>query len=463
MTLQEPTPSRSLLARKGSAVPVGLPTPDEDAPEAPFSQSPLERENLGKSPEFTIVSEAENKAGSNGGAAKDSSLASAASLLPTDLMKRKRGAFNLSQLSEEEPENALTALAPDAAPDTGGKLETPEIDRESRIAIAAPPSQDQQRQKTIRLLALLALVGILALVWYATVRTPGDSGEAAVTHATPAPASTAAAKAVAPQAATTKAATTKITEPEKTVLAITPSVDVVRIEPNGEALVAGRAAPKSELIILDKGTPIGVATADAFGEWVFVPGEPLPTGSHEFGLVVKSVQGKVSIPAPGQTAQPATEQSPAAVEGSESPQDSSGSKLQPSGELQQDGNLQQDGGLQKNSGLVPVRKPLVDGASSPATGGDLLLDEPHPDFVVQLASVKTRDGAEREWRKLKQKFPSILSDMQLSLDEANLDGRGMVIRVRTGAFSKHDAARDFCAHFVAQRQQCLVISRLNGN
>ena len=79
--------------------------------------------------------------------------------------------------------------------------------------------------------------------------------------------------------------------------AVPPSVDVVRVESDGAAVIAGRAAPGTELIVLDNGAPIGTATADAFGEWVFIPDAPLPAGAYEFGLVVKRVQGGVTLPA----------------------------------------------------------------------------------------------------------------------------------------------------------------------
>jgi len=62
------------------------------------------------------------------------------------------------------------------------------------------------------------------------------------------------------------------------------SFDVVRIDPQGDAVMAGRAIPGSTAIILDAGKPIGEVTADNRGEWVFVPKKPLPPGSRELSL-----------------------------------------------------------------------------------------------------------------------------------------------------------------------------------
>jgi len=65
---------------------------------------------------------------------------------------------------------------------------------------------------------------------------------------------------------------------------VVPSFDVVRIDPRGNAVVAGRATPGAEVSILNKDQEIGHATADANGEWVWVPEAPLKPGSLELGL-----------------------------------------------------------------------------------------------------------------------------------------------------------------------------------
>ncbi len=67
-----------------------------------------------------------------------------------------------------------------------------------------------------------------------------------------------------------------------------PSFDVVRINPQGDAVMAGRAAPNSQVQILDAGKVIGTVTADARGEWVFVPNDPLPPGARELSLAARN-------------------------------------------------------------------------------------------------------------------------------------------------------------------------------
>jgi nucleoid-associated protein YgaU len=66
-----------------------------------------------------------------------------------------------------------------------------------------------------------------------------------------------------------------------------PSFDVVRVNPQGGAVIAGRAAPGAEVTVLDGDQPLGRVTADANGEWVLVPDAPLAPGSHQIGLAAR--------------------------------------------------------------------------------------------------------------------------------------------------------------------------------
>jgi cell division septation protein DedD len=75
-----------------------------------------------------------------------------------------------------------------------------------------------------------------------------------------------------------------------------PIVDFMRIDPDGKAVVAGRAAPGTELIVLDNGEPLGSITADIYGLWTFVSDNPLASGRHEIGLRVKRKGSEVSDP-----------------------------------------------------------------------------------------------------------------------------------------------------------------------
>jgi len=74
--------------------------------------------------------------------------------------------------------------------------------------------------------------------------------------------------------------------------AIKPRFDVVRVEPTGETVAAGRAEPRSKVTLLASGKPVGEAQADDTGQFVIIP-TPLPPGDHLFSL--RAVGGKGEV------------------------------------------------------------------------------------------------------------------------------------------------------------------------
>ncbi|WP_267428651.1 LysM peptidoglycan-binding domain-containing protein [Methylobacterium sp. GC_Met_2] len=69
-----------------------------------------------------------------------------------------------------------------------------------------------------------------------------------------------------------------------------PDFDVVRVEPNGEAVIAGRAAPNAAVALLVDGKPVAQVRADAGGQFTILP-PPLPTGSSEIALRAMDSRG----------------------------------------------------------------------------------------------------------------------------------------------------------------------------
>jgi nucleoid-associated protein YgaU len=63
-----------------------------------------------------------------------------------------------------------------------------------------------------------------------------------------------------------------------------PSFDIVKVDPGGHAVIAGRAAPGAKVRILDGDKVIGEVTADARGEWVLTPNDPMPPGERQLTL-----------------------------------------------------------------------------------------------------------------------------------------------------------------------------------
>ena len=100
---------------------------------------------------------------------------------------------------------------------------------------------------------------------------------------------------------------------------------------------------------------------------------------------------------------------------------------------------------------VPLRKPdAPDGVVVAALQGGL---------YIQLGSVKTAAGAEREWERLVRDFPAILAGMDLRVERANVPNRGAFFRIRTGPISSLIQARTICAEFAARSRGCLVVRK----
>src|SRR5260221_9526841 len=70
-----------------------------------------------------------------------------------------------------------------------------------------------------------------------------------------------------------------------------PSFDVARIEPSGEAVIAGRAAPGATVELLRNGEPQDHVIADQSGQFVMVPPR-LPPGTYDLTLRSKQPDGK---------------------------------------------------------------------------------------------------------------------------------------------------------------------------
>lgn len=100
---------------------------------------------------------------------------------------------------------------------------------------------------------------------------------------------------------------------------VAPSFDIVRVTPEGNAVIAGRAAPSAEVTLHDNGTAIGSVKANEQGQFVFVPAKPLPAGGSELTLTARGPDGTetaasapVVVLVPGVPAATATAAAPSA-------------------------------------------------------------------------------------------------------------------------------------------------------
>ena len=101
-----------------------------------------------------------------------------------------------------------------------------------------------------------------------------------------------------------------------------------------------------------------------------------------------------------------------------------------------------------NTPPVPAKKPRV--------SADTKEEADRRSFAIQLASVRTKDGTEIEWKRLQRQFPDLLARRDLVIQTVDLEAQGTFFRIMTGSFESHTDAYDLCAEFKSREQNCLV-------
>lgn len=72
---------------------------------------------------------------------------------------------------------------------------------------------------------------------------------------------------------------------------IIPVFDLVRVEPSGDAVIAGQGAPNSEVEIFADGGVIAKGKTNTTGEWAVVLEDPLAAGAHDIKVRSKATDG----------------------------------------------------------------------------------------------------------------------------------------------------------------------------
>ncbi|MFP4520340.1 MAG: LysM peptidoglycan-binding domain-containing protein [Oceanicaulis sp.] len=71
-----------------------------------------------------------------------------------------------------------------------------------------------------------------------------------------------------------------------------PTFDVVRVDPRGTAVVAGRGAPGSTVALMASSRELAAEEVDSSGDWVMIIEDPLPVGSVELSLLMTTGEGQ---------------------------------------------------------------------------------------------------------------------------------------------------------------------------
>jgi hypothetical protein len=109
-----------------------------------------------------------------------------------------------------------------------------------------------------------------------------------------------------------------------------------------------------------------------------------------------------------------------------------------------------------SSSAAATPAPTPPASPAPTPGG--ASGEP---YRVQLAAVRSRDRAEKEWNRIKTKNDDVLGKLSLSVMRADLGARGVYFRLRAGPLASETEARAVCDKLSARKVPCLVV-RPNG-
>jgi nucleoid-associated protein YgaU len=142
----------------------------------------------------------------------------------------------------------------------------------------------------------VVIVGAGAVAWIRAERLEPNPADIPIVASAPAESKPPIVPAAPPVPATPPAASPS---------APGPAFDIVNVDPSGEAVIAGRAAPNAKVELHDGGKTIAEATADAAGQFVIIP-PALAPGDHSLSLAAgddktqQAISNTVAVSVPAQ-------------------------------------------------------------------------------------------------------------------------------------------------------------------
>jgi len=75
---------------------------------------------------------------------------------------------------------------------------------------------------------------------------------------------------------------------------------------------------------------------------------------------------------------------------------------------------------------------------------------------IQLAAVKSEDGAKAEWAKMQKAHPALLGNLTLTVERVDKGGGSIFYRIQAGPLADRAAAKEMCASLKQRGQDCIV-------
>lgn len=79
-------------------------------------------------------------------------------------------------------------------------------------------------------------------------------------------------------------------------------------------------------------------------------------------------------------------------------------------------------------------------------------------YRVQLGAVRSQDGAQKEWKRLKAKHKDVLGSLVLSVIRADLGAKGIYYRLRAGPLASRAAADTACQVLKGRKVPCFPVA-----
>lgn len=237
----------------------------------------------------------------------------------------------------------------------------------------------------------IVIIGVIAAGTYMTYAPDGTPDEGTLNAVVPPGASAPAATDQPAPDDTVAAAEEAPAQPETA-----PSIDEVRLEDDGLAVIAGRAEPGAEVSVLVDGEEVATATADDGGSFAAVGSVPPGEGARVVTLEATG-SGEPVASAEDVILAPVTPQAEAvavAPTGNETADPPSAEKADaPASEAATVAEAAPQGSEEQDVAALPAEEPAVPAVPQPAPGDDTLA-EPQPSPAPQVAAEATQPGAE---------------------------------------------------------------------
>jgi nucleoid-associated protein YgaU len=151
----------------------------------------------------------------------------------------------------------------------------------------------------------VVIVGAGAVAWIRAERLEPNPADIPIVASAPAESKPPIVPAAPPVPGTPPAASAS--PPSDKASTPGPAFDIVNVDPSGEAVIAGRAAPNAKVELRDGGKTVAEVTADAAGQFVIIP-PALAPGDHSLSLAAgddkaqQATSNTVAVSVPAQEA-----------------------------------------------------------------------------------------------------------------------------------------------------------------